>query len=202
MTDIQESGPELTIRKWHTIIEEVHTTEIGRLADDTPLVKLVIAATILNPYAGQFATDLSAAVRASHALGQAFASRLIEAAGKRGIMSYGKACIVGERGEYEHGNAFLTNTFAEPIRAAIGGGKSWIPSTGKRGGLGTIIDVPLAHKDALYVRACYDTVTASFGDAPNSDEIVVILAAATRGRLKARLGGLQHGDIKGEDGLV
>ena len=61
MTDIQESRPELTIRKWHTIIEEVHTTEIGRLADVTPVVKLVIAATILNPYAGQFGKDLSAA---------------------------------------------------------------------------------------------------------------------------------------------
>ena len=68
------------IRKWHTIIEEVHTTEIGRLADDTPLVKLVIAATILNPYAGQFGTDLSAAAGASRALGQMFAGRLIEAA--------------------------------------------------------------------------------------------------------------------------
>ena len=70
------------------------------------------------------------------------------------------------RGEYEHGNALLTSRFADPISEAIGGGKAWVPSTGKRGAPGVAIDIPLAHKDALYVRSHYDTVTASFGDAP------------------------------------
>ena len=66
---------------------------------------------------------------------------------------------------------------------------------------GTIIDVPLAHKDALYVRSHYDTFSLSFNDAPNSDEIIVIWAFATRGRLHARLGGLKASEIKGQDGL-
>ena len=118
------------------------------------------------------------------------------------IQGYGKACLVGTSGEYEHGNAFLTTVFANPVRDAIGGGKSWIPSTGKRGGPGVSIDVPLAHKDALYVRSHYDTVTVSFNDAPAPDEVIVIFSFATRGRLHARLGGLRASEIEGKNGLI
>jgi hypothetical protein len=92
--------------------------------------------------------------------------------------------------------------FAQPIRDALGGGKSWVPSSGKRGPVNTVIDVPLAHKDALYVRSHYDTMTCLFPDAPNADEVLVIFAFASRGRLHARLGGLKASEIKGEDGLV
>ena len=86
--------------------------------------------------------------------------------------------------------------------SAGGGAKSWVPSTGKRGAPGVTIDVPLAHKDALYVRAQYDTVSVSFGDGPAPDEVIVIWAFASRGRLHARLGGLQAKDIKGDNGLT
>ena len=92
--------------------------------------------------------------------------------------------------------------FANPVRDAIGGGKSWIPSTGKRGGPGVSIDVPLAHKDALYVRSHYDTVTVSFNAAPAPDEVIVIFSFATRGRLHARLGGLRVSEIEGKNGLT
>ena len=105
-------------------------------------------------------------------------------------------------GEYEHGNALLTSRFADPIREAIGGAKSWVPSTGKRGAPGVAIDIPLAHKDALYVRSHYDTITASFGDAPAPDEIVIVFAVATRGRPNARVGGLSAAEVKGMDGLT
>jgi hypothetical protein len=117
------------------------------------------------------------------------------------VESYGKAAIVGISGEYEHGNAFLTSAFADPVRDALGGGKAWIPSTGKRGTLGESIDIPLAHKDALYVRSHYDTMTVQFADAPNADEIVIAFAFASRGRLHARLGGLAATAISGSDGL-
>jgi hypothetical protein len=79
----------------------------------------------------------------------------------------------------------------------VGGGASWVPSTGKRGTPGTILDIPLAYKDALYVRSHYDTVSVSFGDAPNRDEVIVCWAFATRGRLNARLGGLKAEDAEG-----
>jgi len=192
---------EFHIRKWYTQIEDTLANETGKLADGEPVRKIVIAAAIHNESAGRYVEDLKGVISASVELGHEFARRIKALAGDQKIQSYGKACLVGTDGEYEHGNAFLSSDFANPIRAALGGGKAWVPSTGKRGAPGTIIDVPLAHKDALYVRSHYDTISASFDDAPNRDEVLVIFAFATRGRLHARLGGPKAGEIKGEDGL-
>ena len=190
------------IRKWYLQIEDTLAGETCQAADGPPLRKIVIAAAIHNPYAGRYEQDLSAFIEPSPLLGAEFGRRIKEAAAGQTIESYGKACLVGIDGEYEHGNALLTNPAANPVRDGVGGGKSWVPSTGKRGGPGTIIDIPLAHKNALYVRSHYDTVSATFNDGPNRDEIVLIWAFASRGRLNARLGGLKASEIKGEDGLV
>ena len=189
------------IRKWFSQVEETLTNETGKAADGAPLVKLVIAAAIHNPYAGRFSQDLGEIVARSDELGVEFGRRAVAALGGRAVESYGKACLVGANGEYEHGNAFLTQFAADPVRQAVGGGKAWVPSTGKVGGPGAAIDVPLAYKDALYVRSHYDTITASFTDAPRPDEVVVIWAFGTRGRLHARLGGLEVADVVGLDGL-
>jgi hypothetical protein len=189
------------IRKWYLQLEDTLANETGNAADGKPLRKIVIAAAIRNPHAGKFVQDLTDIVGPSKELGAEFGRRIVAAVAGDKVESYGKACLVGMAGEYENGNAFLTTAFADPVRDAVGGGKAWVPSTGKRGALGTAIDVPLAHKDALYVRSHYDTVTATFGDAPAPDEIVVIYAFATRGRLHARLGGLAARDIQGKDGL-
>ncbi|MDF1747540.1 MAG: amino acid synthesis family protein [Alphaproteobacteria bacterium] len=190
------------IRKWYLQIEDTLANETGALADGEPVRKFVLAACLHNPFAGQFVEDLSAVIDASPDLGHEFARRIKEAVQGQEIQSYGKACLVGSAGEYEHGNAFLTNPAANPVREGVGGGKSWVPSTGKRGGVGTTIDIPLAHKDALYVRSHYDSVSAQFNDGPNADEVIIIWAFATRGRLHARLGGLAASDVKGQDGLV
>ena len=189
------------VRKWFCHVEDVLATESGQLTDGGPLRKIVIAAVVHNPYAGRFSADLSDIVAKSNLLGQEFGRRANAAADGTPIQSYGKACLVGGLGEYEHGNAFLTQVFADPVRDGIGGGKAWVPSTGKVGGPGATIDIPLAHKDALYVRSHYDTVSASFGDAPRNDEVVIAFAFATRGRLHARLGGIAAEDIEGNDGL-
>ena len=189
------------IRKWYLQIEDTLAGETGAVADGDALRKFVLAACIHNPYAGRYEPDLSAWIEGSVALGQEFGRRIRDAAAGQAIESYGKAILVGVDGEYEHGNALLTNPAANPIREALGGGKSWVPSTGKRGGPGTTLDIPLAHKDALYVRSHYDTITALFNDGPNRDEVIVCWAFATRGRLNARLGGLKASEIKGLDGL-
>jgi hypothetical protein len=189
------------IRKWYTQIDDTLANENGVLADGSLLRKIVIGAAIHNPYAGRFSENLELILANSPALGHEFGRRLVAALGQDQVESYGKACIVGIGGEYEHGNAFLTPAMVMPIRAAIGGGKAWIPSSGKRGVPGTELDIPLAHKNALYVPSHYDTVTTQFFDAPNADEIVVAFAVATRGRLHARLGGLKANEIEGKNGL-
>jgi hypothetical protein len=190
------------IRKWFTQVETTLANETGKLVDGEPLTKYVIAAAINNPYAGQYQEDLSFIIENSPALGEEFGRRIQELAGDAAIESYGKAILVGANGEYEHGNAFLTNPAADPVRKALGGGKSWVPSSGKIGGPGATLDVPLAHKDALYVRSHYDTVSVSFNDAPRPNELLIIWAFATRGRLHARLGGLKADEIKGDNGLT
>lgn len=189
------------VRKALVLREDTLANETGRPADGAALRKYVVAMVVHNPYAGRFSRNLDRLIKNSDKLGAEFGRRIAEAAGKNAIESYGKACLVGVAGEYEHGNALLTTRFADPVRAAIGGGKAWIPSTGKVGGPGTAIDIPLAHKDALYVRSHYDTVTMSLADAPAPDEIAVLFAFATRGRLHARLGGVRADRIEGRDGL-
>ncbi|MBS0393143.1 MAG: amino acid synthesis family protein [Proteobacteria bacterium] len=191
----------LHIRKWYTFAEETLALESGAAADGATLLKVAVAATVVNPHAGQYTGDFSSVIAASAALGTEFGKRLRERLAGRAVESYGKAALVGTAGEYEHGNAFLTSAFAEPVRQAVGGGKAWIPSTGKRAAMGATIDVPLAHKDALYVRSHYDTLSISFTDSPAPDEVVVIVVVATRGRLHARLGGPSTADIIGKDGL-
>lgn len=189
------------IRSWLSFSEEILANETARAADGEPVRKLAVVCLVQNPYAGRYSDDLSLLVKNSPELGREFGRRLVALAGGHRIESYGKACVVGVEGEYEHGNALLTTAFADPVREAIGGGKAWIPSSGKRGGPGTAIDVPLAHKDALYVRSHYDTMTLTLNDGPAPREIAVVFAVATRGRLHARLGGLKATEIKGQDGL-
>ena len=189
------------VRKTFSLIEEALANETGRGADGPPLRKFVLGAVVQNPYAGRFSRNLARLVKNSDKLGREFGEQILVLAKGHDIVSYGKACLVGVAGEYEHGNALLTTRFADPVRDALGGGKAWIASTGKLGSPGTSIDIPLAHKDALYVRSHYDTITVSLADAPMPDEIVVLFAFATRGRLHARLGGLKASDITGHDGL-
>jgi hypothetical protein len=191
----------MKIRKWLLFSEEILSNETGQPADGAPVRKLILACVLDNPYAGRFSENLDLLLKPSPQLGAEFGRRLAAALGADKAQSYGKACIVGLEGEYEHGNALLTTAFADPVRDALGGGKAWIASSGKRGGPGTAIDIPLAHKDALYVRSHYDTASVTVHDAPGPREIVALFAVATRGRLQARLGGLKAGEIKGQDGL-
>jgi Amino acid synthesis len=106
------------------------------------------------------------------------------------------------RGEQEHGAAMLTAVYGNIMRDAAGGGLAWISSLTKRAAPGATIDVPLAHKDALYVRSHYDGMSLTLPDAPHEDELAVICCYANRGRLNARLGGLRKGDISKRDGLT
>lgn len=190
----------LRTRKWYSFVEHEDDEAGGRQA--VPLRKVGITAIVKNPYAGQRVEDLRPMIAASEELGREIAQRLVDALGSYGAQSYGKAAIVGLAGEQEHANALLTTTFADPVRNAIKGGKAWISSFTKRSAPGVPIDVPLACRDALYVRSHYDGMTIVLPDAPLPDEIAVIFCTANRGRINARVGGLRFEDLKGEDGLV
>jgi len=186
------------VRKLHTIVDET-LREAGR-TDGQPLRKVAAAAIIVNPHAGAHGDDLAEMIEWGRLLGELLGQRAVEVLGAP-VLSYGKAAIVGVAGEQEHGVALLTTAFGDALRKAVGGGEAWISSATKRSGPGAAIDVPLAHKDALYVRDHYDALQVAVPDAPLPDEIVVIAAVANRGRLLARCGGLSAGEITGKDGL-
>ena len=187
---------EYQIRRWYVQEQEILTNESYQSDEGASLRKILIAAAIKNPYAGRFSEDLGEIVDASDKLGEEFARRIVAALGGAQAESYGKACVVGIAGEYEHGNAFITARFATPIRAVMPGAKEWIPSTGKRSGPGALIDIPLAHMGELYVRSHYDTMTVHLDDAPNADEVIVAFVVATRGRIHARLDGPKAPELK------
>ena len=189
---------EFVIRKYIVHREEEIRRE-GVVARH-PLRKVVVAAVVSNPYTAQLVEDLSEAVEWSVALGKNLGVRAVDALGEA-AQSYGKGGIAGIAGAQEHAVMFVTTPFGNAIRDAVGGGKAWISSATIVGAPGTPLTIPLAHKDALYVRDSYDAVTLHPGDAPYPDEVVVAVAVANRGRLNARLGGLQADAILGEDGL-
>jgi hypothetical protein len=190
----------MNIRKTVTFVEEMFN-EAGR-SSEPPLRKVAVAAVVKNPFAGGYVEDLSALTEESVELGRQVCKIALAAMGPYPIESYGKAGLVGLAGEQEHAVAMLTTVFGNVLREAAGGGKAWISSMTKRVSPGETLDVPLAHKDALFVRSHYDGVTLTLHDAPLPDEIAVIAAFANRGRLNHRVGGLAARDIKGEDGLV
>lgn len=166
-----------------------------------PLRKVGAVGIVRNPMAGHYGDDLSAMIAASADLGRILAEKAVAAMGPYAPCSYGKGGIVGLAGQQEHINALVTSTFAEPLRSAIGGAAAWISSFTKRSAPGGSIDIPLAHKDALYVRSHYDGMTISIPDGPQADEIAVIICLANRGRINDRVGGLRAEEIEGRDGL-
>jgi amino acid synthesis protein len=189
------------IRKLVVSVEETRQ-EMGK-AVEPPTRKAAAVAVIENPFAGQYVQDLKPLMDIGEELGDLLTRRCVAALGIDGgrAESYGKAAIVGERGELEHAAAILHPQMGKPVRAVLTKGAALIPSAKKQGGPGTPIDVPLGHKDAAFVRSHFDAIEVRLADAPRADEILVAIAVTDSGRPLPRIGGLQKQEIKGEDGL-
>jgi hypothetical protein len=87
------------------------------------------------------------------------------------------------------------------MRAVLGGGAALVPSAKKRGTMGAVIDVPLGHRNAAYVRSHFDAMEVSIADAPRAGEILVAVVVTDSGRPLPRVGGLSTAEIIGQDGL-
>jgi hypothetical protein len=189
------------IRKLVVQVDEIRK-EMGQTIDP-PTRRAVAIAVIDNPYAGRYSESLDELIAIGEELGALLGQKAVAALGiKPGeAQSYGKAAIVGEAGELEHAAAILHPKLGAPLRVAVEKGAALVPSSKKRGTLGTAIDVPLGHKDAAFVRSHFDAIEARVSDAPRANEIVVAVAVTDSGRPLPRIGGLQVSEIKGEDGL-
>jgi len=189
------------IRKLVVQVDETRK-EMGQTIDP-PTRRAVAIAVIDNPYAGRYSESLDELIAIGEELGALLGRKAVAALGIEPgqAQSYGKAAIVGEAGELEHAAAILHPKLGAPLRAAVEKGAALVPSSKKRGTLGTAIDVPLGHKDAAFVRSHFDAIEARVADAPRANEIVVAVAVTDSGRPLPRIGGLQASEIKGEDGL-
>lgn len=189
------------IRKIIVQVDETRK-EMGQTIDP-PTRRALAMAVIENPYAGRYSENLDDLITIGEELGALLGQKAVAALGiaPGAVQSYGKAAIVGEGGELEHAAAILHPKLGAPLRAAVEKGAALVPSSKKRGGLGTTIDVPLGHKDAAFVRSHFDAMEAYVSDAPRANEIVVAVVVTAGGRPLARIGGLTTAEIQGKDGL-
>jgi Amino acid synthesis len=189
------------IRKIAVFVEETHTEMDRKVAP--PTRRAAAVAVIENPFAGKYAEDLSDLMTIGEELGELLATKAVAALGiaANTVESYGKAAAVGENGELEHAAAILHPKLGAPVRRVLGKGAALIPSNKKRGGLGVVLDIPLGHKDAAFVRSHFDGMEVRLNDAPRANEIMVAVAVTDSGRPLPRVGGLTKNQIKGEDGL-
>lgn len=197
-TDLMENPK---IRKMYLFVEETQADGVKELGK--PVRKAAAAVVFKNPYVDQYEDDLSLLYSWSEKLGEVLTKKAVKGLGvePEEVESYGKAAIVGEKGELEHCAAILHPKLGKPMRANVGGGKAIIPSAKKLGYPGAAIDVPLHFKNAAFVRSHFDALEVRLPDAPRADELVLIVAVTDAGRPFPRIGGLTVDEVEGEDGL-
>ncbi|KHA52349.1 amino acid synthesis family protein [Sulfitobacter geojensis] len=189
------------IRKIAVNVEETHI-EMGR-AISPPTRKAVAVAVIENPFAGSYTEDLTPLMDIGAELGALLGKRCVDALGitPQAAESYGKSAMVGENGELEHAAAILHPKLGAPLRLAVEKGAALVASSKKMGSPGQVLDVPLGHKDAAYVRSHFDGIEVQLNDSPRANEIMVAVAVTDSGRPLPRVGGLTHAEAEGKDGL-
>src|SRR3979409_769129 len=165
------------IRKIVTVVEET-LLEMGQ-SITPPTRRAAAIAVIENPFAGRYVEDLTPLIAIGEELGT----------------------LLSANGELEHAAAILHPKLGAPVRKVLGKGAALIPSSKKRAGMGTALDIPLGHKDAAFVRSHFDGMEVQINDAPRANEIMVAVAVTDSGRPLPRVGGLTIAEIKGEDGL-
>ncbi|MDQ2089987.1 amino acid synthesis family protein [Marimonas arenosa] len=189
------------IRKLVVTVEET-LSEMGREIVP-PTRKAVAVAVIENPFAGRYEEDLSELMEIGAELGGLLGERCVLALDitPEDAESYGKSAMVGENGELEHAAAILHPKLGAPLRKAVEKGAALVPSSKKMGSPGQVLDVPLGHKDAAYVRSHFDGIEVMLNDAPRANEIMVAVAVTDSGRPLPRVGGLTADEAEGKDGL-
>ena len=189
------------IRKMVTVVDEIHY-EMGQQINP-PTRRAAAIAVIENPFADKYVEDLEILMQIGEELGEILGKRCIKALGIKpsAAQSYGKAALIGENGELEHGAAILHPRMGAPLRKEVEKGAALVPSSKKRGSMGDPLDIPLGHKDAAYVRSHFDGMEVRVNDAPRANEILVAIAVTDSGRPLPRVGGLSADAADGKDGL-
>ena len=179
----------LEIRKFTKSVDRTYI-EGGKEASK-PVELVSVAAVITNPWYGRgFVENLRPEIlKYAPQLGDLLVEELLNEIGSGDkVMAYGKAAIVGLKGEIEHASAFIhTLRFGNKFRNAVKG-TSYLSFTNTRGSAGCTISVPMMHKTDAGLRPYYLTQEFTIHDAPFDNEIIIAIGAATTGRAHARTG--------------
>lgn len=190
---------DIAIRKTLLHVEEVRHD--GGPPRETPVLKGWCAVVLSNPFAGRYEPDLMWMMEAMKPIGLMVAEKLLAGLGgdPARIEAYGKGGLVGSAGELEHGALWhVAGGYA--MRGLLGKALAIVPSMTKVGPMGAVLDLPIHHRNAAYVRSHFDGITCVVPDAPRADEILFALAMTTGPRPHARVGGLTQDGIAAWDG--
>lgn len=183
------SADEIGLRKVVVYREEV-VAEAGA-PPARPAVQASVAAVLRNPWLGTSPSrDLSPEVVAiAPVLARVLTGRLLDAlGGVDAVEAFGKAAVVGNAGEIEHGGALIHTPYFGNLMREFLDGESIICFADTRAEAGTTLVVPLWHKTHAATRSHYQTVATRISDAPRPGEIVVVAAASTGPRPHPRIG--------------
>jgi len=180
---------ELKLRKFNKFVDKTFI-EGGKEAKD-PVLLVSVAAIFENPWKDQgFVEDLKPIILdLAPKLGNILVPELVKEIGSaEKILAYGKAGVVGLKGEIEHASAFnQTLRFGNIFRDAVGQ-TSYLSFTNTRGQKKKKISIPMMHKTDAGLRPYYLTHEFTIHDAPFDNEIVIAIGGATTGRAHARTG--------------
>lgn len=184
---------DISIRKQAIQSETLHRD--GERKIDSPIRKIAATAVFENPFAGEWADDISRLTEWGERLGGELGREAVSNLGTP-VESYGKGGIIGSEGELEHMAAILHPKLGGPFRQAVGGGDAIIPSAKKYGTPGTTLNVPTYYKDDAYVRSHFGAMGVRVGDAPRPDELLLALVVANGGRPHPHTGGKTISEVE------
>ena len=179
----------IKIRRTFVVVEE-RREEAGRVSN-LPLRKVAAVAVVENPYAGRYVEDLKPMIEGSVPLGKELGALALSAIGQlRGAeLRQGRHRRPRRRAGARQRAPDHDVRQSDP-RSASAAARPGFRRLRRKAAPARAIDIPMNHKDDVYVRSHYDGMTLVLPDAPMPDEVAVIFCLANRGRLNARVGGL------------
>ncbi len=184
-----ESATSAEIRKLVVYREQIVSE--ANAEPSRPVTQATVAVVVRNPWVGTGPNrNLAPEVEAmAPELARLVTDKLIDAlGGVDAIEAFGKAAIVGNAGEIEHGGALIHTPYFGNLMREFLEGESIICFADTRADAGETLVVPMWHKTAAATRSHYQTVAARVSDAPRSDELVIVAAGSTGPRPHPRIG--------------
>jgi len=173
------------LRKKLILSETIHGE--GGFTAASPIHRVAGIAIFKNPFMDGPQDDLSMLFDWGHDLAEMLMRDMVPALPGPAV-SYGKAALVGAAGDLELAHALLHPKLGKAMRGPIGGGEALIPSSAKVGAPGTVLDVPLGHKDDAWSRDHFDAMPVCVPDSPRPGEIMLAIVIADGGRPVPRAG--------------